>query len=109
MHLWLSYKPEGRAFRPGPPQTARQVPACYCESLLKVFRFLVVALLSSALNAPVAVAQMQDLPSLGDAGAEELPPAIERRLGEQIMLQVRRDPSSQILKTLRKRGCSFHR
>jgi predicted Zn-dependent protease len=60
---------------------------------LKVFRFLVVALVSLALNAPLARAQSPDLPSLGEAGAEELPPAIERRLGEQIMLQVRRDPT----------------
>jgi len=60
---------------------------------LKVFRFLVVALVSLALNAPIALAQSPDLPSLGEAGAEELPPAIERRLGEQIMLQVRRDPT----------------
>jgi predicted Zn-dependent protease len=60
---------------------------------LKVFRFLVVALVSCALNAPVARAQTQDLPSLGEAGAEGLPPAVERQLGEQLMLQVRRDPS----------------
>ena len=60
---------------------------------MKVFRFLVVALVSFALNAPLARAQSHDLPSLGEAGGEELPPAIERRLGEQIMLQVRRDPT----------------
>jgi beta-barrel assembly-enhancing protease len=60
---------------------------------LKAFRLLVVALVSFALNAPLARAQSSDLPSLGEAGAEDLPPAIERRLGEQIMLQVRRDPT----------------
>jgi predicted Zn-dependent protease len=58
---------------------------------LAFYRFLVVALVSFALNAPVARAQAIDLPSLGEAGAEDLPPALERRLGEQIMLEVRRD------------------
>jgi predicted Zn-dependent protease len=58
-----------------------------------VLRLLVVALVSFALNAPPALAQSQDLPALGEAGADELPPAVERRLGEQIMLEVRRDPS----------------
>jgi predicted Zn-dependent protease len=40
---------------------------------------------------PPAVAQ--ELPTLGEAGAEELTPGQERKLGEQIMLEVRRDPS----------------
>jgi beta-barrel assembly-enhancing protease len=66
--------------------------ACYCELPVPVFRFLVVALLAFALNAPAAHAQ-QNLPSLGEAGADELPPSTERRLGEQIMLEVRRDAS----------------
>ncbi len=44
------------------------------------------------LNAPPALAQSIDLPSLGDAGSEELSPATERKLGEQIMFEVRRDP-----------------
>jgi predicted Zn-dependent protease len=60
---------------------------------LKVLRFLVVALCSFALNAPFARAQSVDLPTLGEAGADELPPAVERRLGEQIMQEVRRDPT----------------
>ncbi len=47
---------------------------------------------ASCLNAPPALAQSIDLPSLGDAGSEELSPATERKLGEQIMLEVRRDP-----------------
>jgi predicted Zn-dependent protease len=58
-----------------------------------VFRLFVVGLVSFALNAPQAFAQSQSLPSLGDAGAEDLPPAVERRLGEQIMQEVRRDPA----------------
>ncbi|MDQ3188129.1 MAG: peptidase, partial [Pseudomonadota bacterium] len=52
-----------------------------------------VLLVAFALNAPPTLAQSIDLPSLGDAGSEELSPATERRLGEQIMLEVRRDPS----------------
>lgn len=60
---------------------------------MKVFRFLVVVLVSFALNAPYVSAQSPDLPSLGEAGGEELPPAVERRLGDQLMLQVRRDPT----------------
>jgi len=60
---------------------------------LKVFRFLVVLLCSFALNAPFALAQSLDLPALGEAGADELPPSMERKLGEQIMLEVRRDPA----------------
>lgn len=59
---------------------------------MSVFRLFVIALVSFALNAPMP-ALAQDLPSLGDAGSEELPPLMERRLGEQIMLEVRRDPS----------------
>lgn len=60
---------------------------------MTVFRLLVVALVAFALNAPPAHAQPQDLPALGEAGGEELPPAMERRLGEQIMIEVRRDPT----------------
>jgi predicted Zn-dependent protease len=60
---------------------------------VNLYRFAVILLAAFALNAPPAMGQSQDLPSLGDAGGEDLPPAIERRLGEQIMIEVRRDPS----------------
>jgi len=40
---------------------------------------------------PPALAQ--ELPTLGEAGGEEMTPAQERKLGEQIMLEVRRDPA----------------
>ena len=59
---------------------------------MRLFRLFVVLLCSLVLNAPPALAQSIDLPSLGDAGSEELPPATERKLGEQIMFEVRRDP-----------------
>jgi beta-barrel assembly-enhancing protease len=35
----------------------------------------------------------QELPTLGEAGAEDLTPLQERQLGEQIMVQVRQDPA----------------
>ena len=59
---------------------------------MRLFRILVILTFGFVLNAPPALAQSIDLPSLGDAGSEDLPPATERRLGEQIMLEVRRDP-----------------
>ena len=58
-------------------------------------RSLLSLLLAVALAAtpPAALAQADNLPRLGDAGGEELSPAAERRLGEEIMLSIRRDPS----------------
>lgn len=41
---------------------------------------------------PALHAQVENLPRLGDAGGEELSPAAERRLGETIMRDLRRDP-----------------
>jgi predicted Zn-dependent protease len=37
--------------------------------------------------------QSQELPTLGEAGAEDLSPLQERQLGEQIMMEVRQDPT----------------
>ena len=57
---------------------------------------LIVAALSCALAAPVGVAparaQGNQLPALGDVAADDLSPANERRLGEAIMIEARRDP-----------------
>ena len=52
------------------------------------------ALLSAslALSTPWAQAQVR-LPSLGDSASEDLPVGAERRLGEQIMAEVKRDPA----------------
>jgi len=44
-----------------------------------------------ALAPPPALAQVDNLPRLGDAISDELSPLAERRLGESIMRQVRRD------------------
>ncbi|MFP5461627.1 MAG: M48 family metalloprotease [Gammaproteobacteria bacterium] len=55
-------------------------------------RALCVALvLALGLAPPAALAQADNLPRLGDAGAEDLSPAAERRLGERIMRDLRRD------------------
>ena len=59
---------------------------------MRLFRLFVIVLVGCVLNAPPALAQSIDLPSLGDASSEELAPATERKLGEQIMFEVRRDP-----------------
>ncbi len=52
-----------------------------------------IAVLSIACAMPVAIspAMAQNLPSLGDTEREELSPLMERRLGEQIMRDIRRD------------------
>ena len=52
---------------------------------------LCAALLSAASIAPPALAQ-NNLPALGDSVSEDLPVAAERKLGDQIMREIRRDP-----------------
>jgi len=47
---------------------------------------------SIALSTPWAQAQVR-LPSLGDSASEDLPVGAERRLGEQIMAEIKRDPA----------------
>jgi beta-barrel assembly-enhancing protease len=54
-------------------------------------RSLVLALTLALTLRPPAIAE--ELPTLGEVGADELTPNQERALGEQIMLEVRRDPS----------------
>lgn len=44
-----------------------------------------------ALTPPTALSQFENLPRLGDASGDELSPAAERRLGEAVMRQLRRD------------------
>lgn len=48
---------------------------------------------SLAAWSPVAPAQADNLPRLGDASSDVLSPAAERRLGEAIMRELRRDPA----------------
>lgn len=56
-------------------------------------RRIAAALLACVLSAvpPAALPQANNLPRLGDAAADELSPAAERRLGERIMRDLRRD------------------
>jgi predicted Zn-dependent protease len=61
--------------------------------LLIRFRRLVAALLVASLAAvpPVSLGQVSNLPRLGDAAADELSPGLERRIGEQIVREMRRE------------------
>ncbi len=64
------------------------------SSLASRFVSLTVAAALSVQPAliPVARAQLNDLPSLGEAGGDDLSPAAERKLGEAIMREARQDP-----------------
>ncbi|OZI24584.1 peptidase [Bordetella genomosp. 7] len=61
----------------------------------KLLRGALAGALSVALALPVApaVGQPVGLPSMGAASSADLPPALERQLGEAIMAQGRRDPT----------------
>ncbi len=61
------------------------------SSLLRVFAAGAIMLAPSALLAPVAL-HAQALPNLGGSEGEELSPLMERKLGEQVMNNIRRDP-----------------
>lgn len=69
------------------------VPMAFPSELSELARRSLSAALAFALAlAPAAArAQADNLPRLGEAGAEELSPAAERRIGEQIMRTLRRD------------------
>ena len=60
----------------------------------RVVKKALAALLSVslALSTPWAQAQVR-LPALGDSASEDLPVGTERRLGEQIMREIKRDPA----------------
>ena len=53
---------------------------------------LAAALLGTALLAPMSSAQVR-LPSLGESASDEVTVAAEKRLGEQVMREIRRDPA----------------
>lgn len=54
---------------------------------------VLAVLVPGLLGAPGAPAQPVGLPSMGTASGADLSPALERRLGEAIMVQGRRDPT----------------
>jgi predicted Zn-dependent protease len=60
------------------------------QSLLRWLAVLTLTLATPALIAPVSL-QAQNLPNLGGTEGEELSPLMERKLGEQIMTNIRRD------------------
>jgi len=108
MGQWIhanGYKPE-RSGRPGglivhlsykrtAPRAAARPSTAFAVPPLA--RRLIVTVLSCALALPAGVvparAQTPDLPALGDVTYDDLSPANERRFGEQVMRQVRRDPA----------------
>lgn len=60
---------------------------------IKFLRLLIAASLATpAALLPTPSSHAQNLPTLGDTAREDLSPFMERKLGEQIMLSVRRDP-----------------
>ena len=69
-------------------------PAPYPRFLHPAIHFgvaMVLALASPVLIAP-SLLHAQNLPNLGGTDGEELSPLMERRLGEQVMNNIRRDP-----------------
>jgi predicted Zn-dependent protease len=60
-------------------------------------RRLIVSVMSCALCLPAGVAPVRaqglELPALGDVSSQDLSPISERRLGEAVMRQARRDPT----------------
>lgn len=58
--------------------------------LLPLVRAVALCLASATFFTPLSVAQ--NLPTLGDTAREDLSPLMERKLGEQIMQVVKRDP-----------------
>ena len=59
-----------------------------CRAMRLFFSFVFAFFYGFAFNASAS-----DLPDLGDVGVEDLSPAQERQLGEEIMRQARRDPA----------------
>ena len=68
----------------------RAMSRCHHRVVKKALAALLSA--SLALSTPWAQAQVR-LPALGDSASEDLPVGAERRLGEQIMREVKRDPA----------------
>lgn len=62
-----------------------------CLSLLRATAAAAFLLSSPALMAPVSL-HAQALPNLGGSDGAELSPLMERKLGEQVMTSIRRDP-----------------
>jgi predicted Zn-dependent protease len=75
-------------------KTASAIPTLTRHLRRALATLSVSALASLALVSPVSVAQTPNntsLPMLGDTAREDLSPVLERRLGEEIMRDIRRD------------------
>jgi predicted Zn-dependent protease len=59
----------------------------------RLHRLAACALVLACAFTPGWIAAENNLPSLGDTERETLSPVLERKLGEEIMLSIRRDPS----------------
>jgi beta-barrel assembly-enhancing protease len=59
----------------------------------RLHRFAACALVFACAFAPSWITAENNLPSLGDTERESLSPVLERKLGEEIMLGIRRDPA----------------
>ena len=69
---------------PTPPPAPRRLPSRLCTTLCAL------ALAGTAVPPPVRA--QNDLPALGDAAIEDFGVGAERRMGDQIMREIRRDP-----------------
>ncbi|MGH1358845.1 MAG: M48 family metalloprotease [Burkholderiaceae bacterium] len=72
---------------------SRQPGLARLQIPVRPVRFVLASLLAVGLGVAAAPAQAQfdNLPRLGDAGGAELPPETERRIGEAIMSDLRRE------------------
>lgn len=73
-----------------------------CQALLTA------SLVFTPMFLSVSAVEAQNLPALGDTSREDLPPAIERKIGDQVMSVIRRDPDfiddAQVLEYLNRLG-----
>jgi predicted Zn-dependent protease len=57
------------------------------------FRWLLLVLVPVLVLVPTHAARTQNLPDLGDSAQADVTPQMERRIGESIMREIRRDPA----------------
>ena len=81
-----------------PPSVLPPTPAAVVQPVRATLRRALALAVALTLSVPPAVAplaraQTQELPALGDVAADDLSPAAERRLGETIMREARHDPA----------------
>jgi beta-barrel assembly-enhancing protease len=100
-HVTSGYAPTGFSHAARGNETALRLSyKCGFETRIRLLpvtrsllRAVVVVVATTLTMPPVALAQSSPLPALGEAGADDLSPANERKLGETIMKEVIADPS----------------